>query len=290
MAYNTHDIRFLFSCYKRGTSFKRVLTIGRSLVWVTPREIRDAANEFGIQMTAAAAEKIVVERNGYCEPLFEFLGAKDVQAMDISPYEGAKLIHDLNCPTLGGVAERFTAVIDGGSLEHVFNLVQAFTTCMDLTAVGGSFISLGPANNFLGHGFHQISPEFLFAALNPANGFEVKRMLMHENKKHAAVYEVMDPQKFGQRVTLCNRSPVYIKTWAVRNALRPLFETFPQQPDWQSSWERKSATADAVSFKARIRQFAQKIAPKLLAEYQRIRIETSQESGFDLPCYHKSRY
>lgn len=290
MAYNTHDIRFLLSCFQKGASFKRVLVIGRTLVWVTPSELRQAAEEFGIQMDQSAAERILSKTNGYCEPFFEFLGAEEIKAMDVSNYEGADLIHDLNRPLPESMKDRFTAVVDGGSLEHVFNIVQAYENCMELTAEGGSFLALSPGNNFSGHGFHQLSPEFLFAALNEQNGFKVRRMLVHENKKSAPVYEVMNPKEYGRRVMLCNRLPVFIKTWAIRQEVKPLFETFPQQPDWEAFWHKKAKERQDLSLKDHFRRLARKMFPALLSEYQRIRIETSQEAGFRPECYTKTAY
>jgi SAM-dependent methyltransferase len=290
MAYNTHDVRFLFSCYRRGVSFKKTLVIGRSLVWVSTGELCGAAREFGIDLSTSAAKEILQSRNGYCEPLFQLLGAEEVQAMDVSDYEQAGLIHDLNQPIPDFLRGQFTAVVDGGSLEHVFNIVQAFKNCMELTGEGGSLISLAPANNFLGHGFHQLSPEFLFAALSPENGFKMGRVLVHENKKNAPVFEVMDPREFGGRVTLCNRLPVFIKAWAVREKAKTVFETYPQQPDWKDYWDNKPGGPRDDSLKAKARNFLQKIAPGLLADYQRIRIEGSQESGFKPGCYKKTTY
>ena len=290
MAYNTHDIRFLFSCFRRGVSFRKVLTIGRSAVWVSSKDLCKAADEFGIELSHVAAERILARNNGYCEPLFELLGAEEVQALDVSNYEGAGLIHDLNRPIPESIHERFSAVIDGGSLEHVFDIVQAFKNCMGLTASGGSFISLGPANNFLGHGFHQLSPEYLCAALSEENGFRMKRLLMHENKKNAPVYEVANPRRFGHRVTLCNRLPVFIKAWAVREEIKAIFENVPQQPDWAPLWQKRANSEKGGSLKAKARALVHRIVPGLLSEYQRIRIERAQETRFKPECYTKTRY
>ena len=290
MAYFTHDVRFLFSCFHRGASFKKVLVIGRSLVWTTPCELCEAAAEFGMSMDLSAANRILTKNNGYCEPLFEFLGAQEIKAMDVSDYEGAELIQDLNHPIEASMQERFTAVVDGGSLEHVFNIVQAFKNCMELTEQGGSFLALSPANNFSGHGFYQLSPEFLFGALNEKNGFKVRRMLMHENKKKAPVYEVMDPREYGQRVMLCNKVPVFIKTWAIRERIKPLFETFPQQPDWDYFWDKKADRGKDISLKHKVRDIVRRVLPSLLSEYQRIRMEGSQETGFKPKCYKKTTY
>jgi hypothetical protein len=290
MAYFTHDVRFLFSCYRRGASFKRVLVIGRSLVWVSAPQLCEAAAEFGISMDLPVAERILTKNNGYCEPLFEFLGAEEVKAVDVSSYEGAEIIHDMNQPLPGSMNERFTSVVDGGSLEHVFNIVQAITNCMELTAEGGSFISLSPANNFLGHGFHPLSPEFLFAALSEQNGFKVRRMLVHENKIKTQVYEVMDPREYGQRVVLCNRLPVFIKTWATRESVKPLFQTFPQQPDWDMLWERKFDGRQELSLKHKVRELVRQVVPGFLSKYQRLRMERSQETAFKPKCYKKVTY
>jgi hypothetical protein len=290
MAYFTHDVRFLFSCLRRGASFKRVLVIGRTLLWVSPSDLCRAAKEFGIGMEMSVAERILTVNNGYCEPFFEFLGAEEVKALDVSNYEGAQLTHDLNEPIPESLSERFTAVVDGGSLEHVFNIVQAFKNCMELTAGGGSFLSLAPTNNFSGHGFHQLSPEFSYAALSEQNGFKVRRMLVHENRKNAPVYEVMNPREYKQRVMLCNKLPAFIKVWATRERIKPLFESFPQQPDWDNFWQKKATHGQKLSIKSKFRDIVRKLSPGLLSEYQRLSMERSQGAGFKPECYLKTTY
>jgi len=50
------------------------------------------------------------------------LGASKVSAMDVSEYEGADILHDLNVPAPANLHERFDLLIDGGTLEHVFNV------------------------------------------------------------------------------------------------------------------------------------------------------------------------
>ena len=89
---------------------------------MTSSELCDAAAESGISMDLSAAERILTKNNGYCEPLFELLGAEEIKAMDVSNYEGAQLIHDLNQPFQASMNERFTAVVDGSSLEHGFSI------------------------------------------------------------------------------------------------------------------------------------------------------------------------
>ena len=161
---------------------------------------------------------------------------------------------------------------------------------MELTAKGGSLILLSPTNNFSGHGFHQLSPGFVFAALGKQNGFAIQRMLVHENRKYASVYEVTDPREHGQRIMLCNGCPVFLKAWAVRERVKTLFEILPQQPDWEPLWQRKHSSGGERTLKARMRSLLRLLAPRLLAEYQRIRMERSQQTGFKAKYYRKTIY
>lgn len=66
---------------------------------------------------------ILTKNNGYCEALLEFMWAEEIKAMEVSDYEGAELIQDLNQPIQASILERFTEVVDGGSVEDVFNIV-----------------------------------------------------------------------------------------------------------------------------------------------------------------------
>lgn len=99
------------------------------------------------------------------EPLARALGAGNVSSCDFSGYEKATLIHDLNVPIGPEWHERFDMVIDGGTLEHVFNFPVAIANCMNLVKTGGHLLLFSPSNNMCGHGFYQFSPELFFRVL-----------------------------------------------------------------------------------------------------------------------------
>ena len=61
----------------------------------------------------------------YQEPLLKLLGVVDLTVIDYSSFEGANYIHDLNYPVSANLSGRFDLVIDGGTLEHIFNLPMA---------------------------------------------------------------------------------------------------------------------------------------------------------------------
>jgi hypothetical protein len=66
----------------------------------------------------------------FCEPyLIALLGADEIISIDASGYENATIIHDMNEPA-EDLAEQFDLVIDGGSLEHIFNFPVAILNVM----------------------------------------------------------------------------------------------------------------------------------------------------------------
>jgi hypothetical protein len=92
---------------------------------------------------------------------FEAIGFPDYRVLDISDYQGARIIQDLSMDTLNdehhGVAD---LVYDTGTLEHVYNLDIALKNIHNLLKVGGVAYHVNPTNGMLDHGFYQISPTF----------------------------------------------------------------------------------------------------------------------------------
>lgn len=76
-------------------------------------------------------------RNLFCEELFGLLGAKQVESFDVSDYQQATHIHDMNQPIPTVFHERYSCVHDGGTIEHVFNIPQALKNCLQMVRLGG---------------------------------------------------------------------------------------------------------------------------------------------------------
>src|ERR1700724_1085057 len=109
---------------------------------------------------------------------------------------------------------------------------------MQAVSVGGHFITVTPANNSMGHGFYQLTPELFFRAFTETNGFEIVKILVYEYPwKSAPWYEVSDPEYFRSRVILKNRHPVYLIGWAKKVASVPIFAQPPQQSDYAAAWK-----------------------------------------------------
>lgn len=187
--------------------------------------------------------------DGFADDFFrQLLGASTVTSVDYSAYQNADFIHDLNRPIPHDFQQRFDAVIDSGSLEHIFDVKQVLANYMNMVKVGGHLFIMTPANNLCGHGFYQFSPELFYRVFGDANGFAVKDVVLVETplfsveaSRHQRCYRVADPALVGGRIRLVSRQPVMIFLHATRVGEDEPFRAPPLQSDYGRKWQSRSA-------------------------------------------------
>ncbi len=224
---------FLLAARAAGVDFSRTATLGKQDFFPSEFVWRTLTRAFKLP-----AESLTMAAGASSDRFFELLGAGEVVSFDASGYEGATVVHDMNQPIGEEYREAFTAVIDGGTLEHVFNAPLALASALAMVRVGGHFLSITCGNNLLGHGFYQFSPEFFYQTLTPSNGFDEARVLLAlPEAEPPEFYAVASPAKLGRRVQLVNDQPVYILALARRVAAGPIFADHPQQSDYVAQWQ-----------------------------------------------------
>ena len=237
MGIDRQGAKFLFWARSEGVNFERALTIGRHVFFLSKRELHSVLSANGIIKSSAELDAIFTEAQGYADPFLRLLGCLAPASLDASDYEGATHVHDLNQPVPEAWQQQYSAVFDGGSLEHVFNFPQAIRNCMEMVKVGGHFLAITPANNFMGHGFYQFSPDLFARVFSADNGFALEHMIIFELES-SRWYEVMDPAKAMNRVSLINRTPTCLGIVARKLAHVPLFTQAPQQSDYIAKWAK----------------------------------------------------
>jgi hypothetical protein len=118
-------------------------------------------------------------------------------------------------------------VLDGGTLEHVFDFPTAIRNCMKMVALGGHLLCRTPANNYLGHGFYQFSPELFFRIFSEDNGFRFVTEAVVEVGPFASWYEMLDPKRGGHWAELVNARPTYLFVFAEQTEVAQIFFTRP---------------------------------------------------------------
>ncbi|MBK5272753.1 MAG: hypothetical protein JJE22_17270, partial [Bacteroidia bacterium] len=236
MAILANCSKFLFYSKTLGASFEKTLMLGRLELYVTQNEIRNQISFFGNN------EKKIDEikfPDKYAEPLFQILGASVVDSIDYSDYEHATIIHDLNNPFPDNLKNKYTVVMDGGTIEHVFNFPMAIRNCMEALQPGGHYIGITPANNLMGHGFYQFSPELYFRVFSPEFGFMVKKICLvtqDSNGQFSDWYEVTDPVKVRNRIMITNSKQTYLMVLAQKTQTVDLKNFIPLQSDYETRW------------------------------------------------------
>lgn len=239
MGIDIPSVQLLCCAKSMGVDFSDTMMVGRQTVNGPPDAIASILSAIGTPREQTSA----ILQGQFAEPLFALLGATQVSSVDASGYEKATHIHDFNQPLPASLVNRFSVVHDGGTIEHVFNIPQAFMNCMEMVRIGGHFIQVSVANNYMGHGFWQFCPELIYRIFSGENGFHIKAVLMHERTKYfrqwhnsGRWYKVDDPAAHHSRVELINGRPTYICTIAQRVEDRRIFASFPQQSDYVEAW------------------------------------------------------
>jgi SAM-dependent methyltransferase len=250
MGFDTNGVRFLLEAKHAQVNFEQCVMLGRQEMHVTLNELQRIFDKQGLTLSPLQAQRLldnpVGGRPGFAESFLNYLGGQNIFSIDYSDFENATHICDLNTAVPDELIGACDCVIDGGTLEHVFNFPMAVRNSQRLVKPGGHFLSITPCNNFMGHGFYQFSPELFFRIFSGRTGFELQRLFIAEDRKFAKWYWVEDPNQIGQRVTLTNKQPTYLLVQARRIEPKELADIMPQQSDYERRWRQHATDETAV--------------------------------------------
>jgi SAM-dependent methyltransferase len=247
LAYDEYGIRFLFHAADLGVDFSDPATLGHQFLFADPTNLANALAACRAETSATVATDIYCDCKGYVDGVLRFLGAGQVDSIDASEFEDATVVHDLNDPIPPELEERYSVVIDGGTLEHVFDFPMAIRNAMRMVRIGGHLILNVPVNNFPGHGFYQISPELVFRAVSPRFGYHIlDAVLMELYHPRHHWYRVFDPAAVGHRVMFRSHSRTLMFVVAQRTGSVPEFSPPPSQSDYVTEWDRVGSTEPEI--------------------------------------------
>lgn len=236
MGLDYNGVRLMAYTKTLDPSLDSIVMLGRQSLHTDAAGIRTVFEEFRIPFEERDPQGLVDAGNGYCEPLLKHMGFGRVESIDFSDYEHPTHVHDFNQPLPPGFENSYDLVLDGGSLEHIFNFPVALRNCMRMVKPGGIFVTITPCNNHCGHGFYQFSPELYFSMMRKCNQFKLLDLFCHENSRNMPWQRVKDPDVIKSRVNLITRNPVMMLVIARRLPGAELPEFQIQQSDYQTLW------------------------------------------------------
>ncbi|HUJ01253.1 MAG TPA: class I SAM-dependent methyltransferase [Usitatibacter sp.] len=140
----------------------KVLLCGRQSVFLTPEEVAAHIRSHGLEPQLAVEDceldretRIGGEgqspRDGTFisdRSFFRMLGVETLEFLDHSDYEGAQTIVDLNEPVPPTLESKYDFIIDGGTLDNVFNPAQALMNLSRMLKPGGRLLTYNYYANF----------------------------------------------------------------------------------------------------------------------------------------------
>ncbi|MEP2531114.1 class I SAM-dependent methyltransferase [Shimia sp.] len=178
----------------------------------------------------------------YSETFFRKIGFDQVDSMDVSEFEDATIVQDLAGELPDDLMGRFDVVYDGGTCEHVFDLPTAYRNIHRMLKPGGVLIGHSPCNNWINHGFYQLTPEMVYGFWEKTLGYEVLQCALQPMLPMFAyrVVTTSNPNKTGVRPRLQGKLPEgpVILTYAVRKPLEGAGDGSDKvyQTDYQQRW------------------------------------------------------
>lgn len=154
-----------------------VLFIGRQATYFTPSGLAAQLRSHGhaVDPSAIEVDRTTIHRlPGYSEivtdrSIFHALGIDSVKALDTSPYEGAEIVHDLNRPLPDNFKEIADFIVDGSTLDNVFDPAMTLRNYAQLLRPGGRLVAVNALNTRDG-AFTVCSPDW-FLDYFVENGF-----------------------------------------------------------------------------------------------------------------------
>jgi SAM-dependent methyltransferase len=279
MGVDLNGIQLLIEAQKRGVSFKRMASLGRQGLYVNRHELISVLREAGYAMPQDCVRRLMDPTTKYAEDFFRLLGAKEIVAIDASDYEGAQIVHDMNRPVPDSLVSCFDVVLDGGTLEHVFDFATALRNAAQMVRPDGLLISYTMANNFCGHGFYQFSPELFYRFLCPKNGYSMERCIVWEDIPASRFYSVPDPESVQSRIEFTSDTGTYMMVQAKR--VGDVSRDFiPQQSDYVRLWDEPAEAARAGSAIAKLKAALKRSRPLRSVVYalrRLLRLEIRQQ-------------
>ena len=234
--------KFLVEAKRHGLSFKHTLTIGRQQMYVVGGEFR--------RLGIAKADRETLREGEYCEPFVEkYLGAERVDSLDYSDYESPTFTQDLNQAAPRELHQKYDAIVDGGTLEHIFNVPIALTNYLNMLKVGGTAYIFVPSNNCAGHGLYQFSSELFYSLANHANGVELLELALVSKGRWGPLwrshtfFQTIAPAKTGGRhdFTCAGTAEVLVAMRKTRHVNELKLQI--QQSDYIMAWLNATGNA-----------------------------------------------
>lgn len=175
------------------------------------------------------------------------LGYDRFHELDVSGYEGADILADLNQPLPERLHNQFDLIVDGGTLEHVFNVPVAFANVLSILKVSGVFSS---TNTFSGepcHGLYQFNSDLVWSFWKRTCNCEVLSCTLLPADPTKKAYEMTDLTGNRRRPSFrqTDFNGLYFLYYEIRKTAESECRAVSYQSDYEVFWGESAAKSRA---------------------------------------------
>ena len=128
------------------------------------------------------------------------------------------------------LSERYDYILDGGTLEHIFNIPNALQAIFKMLKVGGTFYFDSPAYWGINHGFYNISPG-LYSEYFQANKWQINKITLYQESPLDIEWSEITVSEHG--------NGLYCQVWGSVTKLEDSScNVIPQQSCFKHLWDK----------------------------------------------------
>ena len=159
-----------------GVKNKSICMMGRQTLEIEIDTILIILEKYDFECNKEDLQKIFNNKEIDTYDFFRLLGFSEVYAVDKFQEDNPNILFDLNEEMLPyELFQKFDYVLDGGTLEHIFNVSQAIKNMANMVKIGGYIIHISPAGGYVDHGFYSFSPT-MYQDFYTGNKFNIKKI------------------------------------------------------------------------------------------------------------------